>query len=465
MYKKFVTVLFLSALAFAFFVPVIVLAEPYMSPEFNPLCWEKDDCANAREQSGVSGEKYAKSGWLEKEAPCLKDGWGKCLAGRTTVAEVSFGGNSEFRDIGVYIKTVYNYSLVVIGILGVVVIIIAGIQWTTSAGNAETIGKSKKRITGAVIGLIIAYMSYNILNTINPATVNLRLPQIYMIRSSNIAPVYCKDFEDKNIGLAYAGSSEDDVKAPEQIEPKYTVAEAETLSCNSKYFFSSGGGMTCEGAHCENGSCVLDWEDDKNTGRRRCIGGSIAGTISGMPEISCPVAIFAGAEGWAFPWVEDGGDMDLVAVCKINSYYEGAEGSSGSVGGRKWVENANVTIYSMGSRNQVYAVKVNNNDIDKAVAWCESQGGIKGFILFIAFDENCDPSQEEHYIGRGGVDLGDNEYEGTHYYLSSLDDSYFISADEIKKGNVNIDISVDSVSDIDETEDIDVYKSIWRKVD
>lgn len=67
-----------------------------------------------------------------------------------------------------YLTAVYRYSIVAISILAVVMIMVAGIQWLTSGGSPDKIGAAKKRIGGAIIGMILSVGSYTILYTINP---------------------------------------------------------------------------------------------------------------------------------------------------------------------------------------------------------------------------------------------------------------------------------------------------------
>ena len=58
--------------------------------------------------------------------------------------------------------------------LAIVLIIVAGLQWTVSGGNPEMIKRAQKRISGALIGLALAVGSYTILYTINPELVEFR---------------------------------------------------------------------------------------------------------------------------------------------------------------------------------------------------------------------------------------------------------------------------------------------------
>ena len=69
--------------------------------------------------------------------------------------------------LGEYLAAVYRYSVAAMSVVAVIVIILSGVQWMIP-GNADNIGKAKKRIIGALTGLLLAVGSYVILYTINP---------------------------------------------------------------------------------------------------------------------------------------------------------------------------------------------------------------------------------------------------------------------------------------------------------
>lgn len=60
------------------------------------------------------------------------------------------------------IQKIINILLFIIGIIAVIVIVIAGIQYATSGGNAEQSSKAKNAIIYAVVGIIVAVMAYAI---------------------------------------------------------------------------------------------------------------------------------------------------------------------------------------------------------------------------------------------------------------------------------------------------------------
>jgi hypothetical protein len=80
----------------------------------------------------------------------------------------SVGGTDSGNDItlGARIKTIVNILLFVLGAVAVVMIVIGGVRYTTSNGEASQVKGAKDTILYSVIGLIVAIMSYAIVNFI-----------------------------------------------------------------------------------------------------------------------------------------------------------------------------------------------------------------------------------------------------------------------------------------------------------
>lgn len=62
------------------------------------------------------------------------------------------------------IGTLVNTLLFIIGALAVVMIIWAGITYTTSAGDSGKVTRAKNTIVYAIVGLIVAFLAYAIVN-------------------------------------------------------------------------------------------------------------------------------------------------------------------------------------------------------------------------------------------------------------------------------------------------------------
>lgn len=92
-------------------------------------------------------------------------------AGVSGNGSIQISADSQF---GVFIKWLFPALLVTCAILAVFMIIVAGFQWVTAYGNPSRIEDARDRIYMAILGLILAFASWLILNTINPALVELK---------------------------------------------------------------------------------------------------------------------------------------------------------------------------------------------------------------------------------------------------------------------------------------------------
>lgn len=62
------------------------------------------------------------------------------------------------------IKNIVNLLLYIVGASAVIVIIISGIKYTTSAGDAGQVAGAKRTLLYAVVGLAVAMLAYVIVN-------------------------------------------------------------------------------------------------------------------------------------------------------------------------------------------------------------------------------------------------------------------------------------------------------------
>lgn len=70
-----------------------------------------------------------------------------------------------FGDTGI-ITAVTNTMLFIVGALSVVMIIIGGIRYTISGGNSANVTAAKNTIMYALVGLVIAFLSFAVVNFI-----------------------------------------------------------------------------------------------------------------------------------------------------------------------------------------------------------------------------------------------------------------------------------------------------------
>lgn len=70
-----------------------------------------------------------------------------------------------------YIIAIYNFALMIIGIICFGALLYGGFRYLTSAGKPAAMADAKDQIFSALLGLIILFSSYLILTTINPELV------------------------------------------------------------------------------------------------------------------------------------------------------------------------------------------------------------------------------------------------------------------------------------------------------
>lgn len=77
------------------------------------------------------------------------------------------GQISSETDITQVIFTIIDWVLIVTGAFAVLMLIIGGFRYITSAGNESQVEGAKNTMTFAIIGLVIVLLAYVIATTIN----------------------------------------------------------------------------------------------------------------------------------------------------------------------------------------------------------------------------------------------------------------------------------------------------------
>jgi hypothetical protein len=74
------------------------------------------------------------------------------------------GGTANTTSAQTLIGNIVNTMLFLVGVLSVIMIIYGGIQYVISVGDSGKVAKAKNTIIYAVVGLIVAILSYAIVN-------------------------------------------------------------------------------------------------------------------------------------------------------------------------------------------------------------------------------------------------------------------------------------------------------------
>lgn len=86
--------------------------------------------------------------------------WTSCLEGDV----------ATLACIPIVIKNLVQWALIFAGVVALFLIIYAGFQFVTSKGDPQQVDNAKKTLTYAIIGLLLIFFSFAILNLISTVT-------------------------------------------------------------------------------------------------------------------------------------------------------------------------------------------------------------------------------------------------------------------------------------------------------
>lgn len=151
--------------------------------------------------------------------------------------------NAKKADLGDAVKSIYNYSLALVGVTALGVIIFGGIKYIMSAGNPSEQNDATQWITGAVWGLVLLFGAVLLFETINPQITSLKLPKLEGVKvekatSTIPTPTGCclYDKYDDGGGITAARGS---------YKACTTPVEDGGVSCTTTYHGSYVGGSSC----------------------------------------------------------------------------------------------------------------------------------------------------------------------------------------------------------------------------
>lgn len=98
----------------------------------------------------------------------------------------NFLGFTVVRNLPEYVSRIYNIMIGLAGGFASFMFIVAGFQYVLARGDASKVGQATKRMENTVVALFLIFGAYLILNTINPALLSLKLPEIKTIARSEL---------------------------------------------------------------------------------------------------------------------------------------------------------------------------------------------------------------------------------------------------------------------------------------
>ncbi|MFA5076180.1 MAG: pilin [Patescibacteria group bacterium] len=204
------------------------------------------------------------------EASCVQSGgwWysDNCWANNPMInLEIPFGGLPASGRIGIaqYIGAIYKFGVTTASVLAIVMIIIGGFIWLTSAGSQTRITQAKGYIGGALIGLVLALGSYTILRLVNPALTEFRPLRVLYLEEEKV-----------DSGANFCPASTEDMPLFDLNKKKQKVGDKGECGQDYKVGDAEATG-TCPGSHCSGGGiCLMDASKDPKTlpdGRKQAV--------------------------------------------------------------------------------------------------------------------------------------------------------------------------------------------------
>lgn len=80
--------------------------------------------------------------------------------------------NLAQRTIGQQLNIILNYTLALVGILGILGFIVSGILYLTAAGDEDQVGKAKSAMMYSIIGVIVALIGWIVVSAISQVFVS-----------------------------------------------------------------------------------------------------------------------------------------------------------------------------------------------------------------------------------------------------------------------------------------------------
>lgn len=374
------------------------------------LCWTKSECFERRQflsLNDLTDTELSKGFVQNKET--LKACGGKtnaadkqigfCLPAGGAETAVSFGGKNRFENFGEFIAFIYRYGTWAATIIAVFIVMIGGIQWMVSGGNSAMIDSAKKRIGGAIMGLILLALSYTILNTLNPYLVNFRLPNVWLVNELELAPPLCSQLRDdqKLFQIAEPGKEvtptlRDQAYKLARNTDKYNKKPNQAV-CGAEYLVEGKASQSCTGTLCPDGKATVCQSIEISGGKKIYNPGCSSGDFiihfaaGSLKQLVLEALVGSGivADKLESPtWIQSssGGDY-IVLVCSENSYsvvMNLDRGNSGEV----WVETAkpqegtNQTLLVPGPFSEH---DIHYSGLDQAKFKCSGKDPL-GFLLY-----------------------------------------------------------------------------------
>ena len=87
-----------------------------------------------------------------------------CVGANCAINSANQVSNGQVSDLTGTIQTIINVVIFVIGFVAVAMVILGGVQYSTSSGDSAKVKKAKDTIMYGIIGLVVSILAFAIVN-------------------------------------------------------------------------------------------------------------------------------------------------------------------------------------------------------------------------------------------------------------------------------------------------------------
>ncbi len=140
-----------------------------------------------------------------------------------------------------YVRYIFNFVIVVSGIIALIMIVVGGIEYLTGAGNLNKIESAKEKLISSISGLVILLGSWILLYIINPQLTKISIPNVESpIPTLKPGVLVCNEEEEVvkfwNLEKEYSTASDDRKK--EIVKELSEIMDNISKHC---YYINTGG--------------------------------------------------------------------------------------------------------------------------------------------------------------------------------------------------------------------------------
>lgn len=370
------------------------------------LCFSKEQCDE-------------KEGTWEAYNKCPDDG-GRCYAPPPSVTlNTALGPITEISGFDNYVLAVFRYMLSIVVFVATVMFIWGAFRYLFGSAVGG-VGRGKKIMQDAVIGMILLLCSVGILRTINPETAKLKSLKVYMVNTELfVQSAYCKDLPSST-RLAEAGAYGSTPATRESVEASGQFTQAPSRAKCGYLYYPSGtvSEGACQGTYCEapNEVCVSCASGEPKACDR----------IKSEKKV-CDPRIFAGSITYKNERYPE--EIYLVAVCEAAQVSTSQQDKEAIVAGNMLVvseENLSTVGKTSGDTktdtndagDASYYLNPTTADIQKAVDLCNhtdsagNQNSLRGFLIGVQYNDGAIATDEIALLSKQNCAGGSGVFDG-----------------------------------------------------